>query len=473
MAKAGAKRIIIIDVAILVIMAIALAVSMFWSRDIELMLGLLYYTDASEVDPADVVVIESKNGVRAVAADGSGTLNVHFVDVGQGDCTIIELPDGKTMIIDGGENNKKVETAIQTFIDKTLPEDFSYFDYAILTHPDSDHCGSLDYVLSHYPARQVYRPNVEAVGTSSNPYVDPGKDSLTADARTKNTAAYASAVKAMYATTDDFTSKVDITDPAAIDTITDGTYTFDFYSPLSTKYTGEGDWNNYSPIMILEYKGFKYAMSGDAEEKNLEQFVQKIEAAKTDGVTDKYDAFTDGYCVNVIKAGHHGSENATTLEYLQAITTDAGAKGVYCVISCGEGNSYKHPHQAAIDRYLAIGVPEENILRTDKVGDITLTVREDESGEFKLFYGDNASITPEPTEPEPTGEEVLVYRTIGSVKLKWPIVAWVWYAVLTVLVIVHITLVLNSKNKVNGNGNNKSGGNNRNGGNGKRGGARR
>ncbi|MBD5131185.1 MAG: MBL fold metallo-hydrolase [Clostridiales bacterium] len=445
------KKLIIIDIAILVIVAIVLAVSMVWSTDIELKLGLLYYTD-EPVDESEIVVIESKNGVHVSATDGSGELNVHFVDVGQGDCTVIEFPDGKTMVIDGGENNKKTETAIQTFIDKTLPKDFTYFDYAILTHPDSDHCGSFDYVLTNYPAKEVYRPNVEAIGTDKNPYVDPGKTDLTSDARTKDTAAYAAAVKAMYAETEDFTSTVKITDPATCDTITDGTYTFDFYSPFSTKYTGEGEWNNYSPIMILEYKGFKYAMSGDAEEKNLEQFVEKIESAKTDGVTDKYDAFTDSYCVNVIKAGHHGSRNATTLDYLQAITTDAGAKGVYCVISCGEGNSYKHPHQEALDRYLAIGVPESNILRTDLVGDITLSVRTDENGEYKLFYGESASGAPiEPNDPEdpwiceyPT---VLVYRKIGSVKLKWPLVAWVCYAVLVVVAIVHIVYVTHGGDK--------------------------
>lgn len=441
------KKVCIFDIVLLVVVAAALGVSMLWSRDIEMSLGLLYYVEAGSVDEKDIVAEQTASGIYVSAAETDSALSVHFVDVGQGDCAIIEFPDGKTMVIDGGENNKATEAAIETFIDNTFDESFKYFDYAILTHPDSDHCGSLDYVLNNYPARVVYRPNVEAVGTNSNPYVDPGKADLTADAATKNTAVYANAVKAMYAPTaaHDFTPEVVITDPADPDqSITggegDGAYTFDFFSPLSSKYTGEGDWNNYSPIMILTYRGFRFAMSGDAEEKNLGEFVDRVNAAKTDGVTDKYDMFDDSFCVDVIKAGHHGSENATTVEYLEVMTSPSRVGSTYCVISCGEGNKYGHPHAAALERYKNIGVADENILRTDKAGDINFSVRVGEDGVYNLFYGDKSTpSTPEP-EPEPTPEPkmVLVYRELGGIKLTWAAVAWSCYAVLVLAAIVHI-----------------------------------
>ena len=294
------KKIFIADILLLVLLAVVLGISTVWSREIELKLGLLYYADKDTVDEKDIV--QPLNGGVFVSADGEapdgGTtdktdgLYIHYVDVGQGDCTVIEFPDGKTMIIDAGENKSATETAIQTFIDNTLPDGFEYFDYAILTHPDSDHCGSMDYVLERYPARVSYRPNVEAVGTSSNGYTDPGKTSdskLTDDAVTKNTAAYAACIKAMYAPTPDFTPTVYVTDPADdVQTITggteDNTYTFTFFSPLSQKYT---DWNDYSPIMILTYRGYNFALSGDAEKKNEAEFVAKVQAAKTDGVNDK------------------------------------------------------------------------------------------------------------------------------------------------------------------------------------------
>lgn len=469
------KLVFIIDIAILVIVAIALAVSMKWSQDIELKLGLLYYEDINNVDESDIVVLDKNSGGIRVSADGveditsegdggvipedSASMYVHYVDVGQGDCAVIELPDNKTILIDGGENNKTVESAIKTFIDNTFDSSFKYFDYAILTHADSDHCGSFDYVLNNYPARVVYRPNVEAVGTKSSPYTDQGKSDLTADAVTKDTAVYANAVKAMYQTTSDFTSKVYVTDPEAEEqTISGGEgddkYSLTFYTPLSTKYTGEGDWNNYSPIMILEYRGFKFAMSGDAEEKNLGEFVTRVANAKTDGVTDKYDVFDENYCVNVIKAGHHGSRNATTLDYLNAITSPSGAPNVYCVISCGKDNKYKHPHQEALDRYSAIGVRDENVLRTDVSGDITFSVHIDEhTGEYNLFYGDKATKPIDPTEPIIT---VLTYRTLGSIKLKWAVVAWTCYAVLVVIAAVHIVYTAMHSDGTNSSGNKSS-----------------
>lgn len=433
--KSTSKKIILIDILLLIVIGVVFGISMVWSHDIELKLGLLYYAEVEDTadEPQD-----TEDGGGEIDYSAYLDMYVHFVDVGQGDCTIIELPDGKTMVVDGGENKKEVETAVQTFIDNTFASDFKYFDYAILTHADSDHCGSLDYILGKYPARVVYRPNVEAVGTKANPYTDPGKSDLSSDALSKNTAVYANAVKAMYYASDEMTSVVNITDPSVeSQTITGGSgddkYSFTFYSPLSTKYSGEGDWNNYSPIMILEYRGFKFAMSGDAEEKNLEEFVAKVGSAKNDGVTDKYDAFTDSYCVNVIKAGHHGSRNATTLDYLNVLTTDSGASGVYCVVSCGEGNSYKHPHSEALERYKTIGVRDENILRTDLVGDITFSVRVNEQGAYNLYYGDKATKAP---------VLALTYKKLGSIDLTWSKVAWVIYAVIVLIAMGHIVYVV-------------------------------
>ncbi len=430
----------ILDIVAVVVLAVIIGITMPFSRKIEIELGLLYAVDASTVDESDVVYV---SGSTVAYADGeTASLSVHYLDVGQGDCTVIEFPDGKTMVIDGGENNKKTEQAIQSFIDVTLPTGFKYFDYAILTHPDSDHCGSLDYVLENYPARVVYRPNVEAVGTEKNPYSDPGKADLSAGAVTKDTAAYAKSVKAMYATTDEFTSRVLVTDPSDdSQTITGGAgddeYTFTFYSPLSVSYK---DWNNYSPIMILEYRGFRYALSGDAEKENEAEFVKKVADAKTDGVTDKYDVFTDYYTVNAIKAGHHGSSTSTSRDYLDVITTPDGAKSAFYIISCGAGNSYGHPHAETIDRLSEMGVPDENVLRTDIAGSIALTVRADESGEYKMFYGGKAAA------PVVT---VYVYRELLGIKLKWAVVAWTCFAVVAVLLTVHavVTVRKNSKRK--------------------------
>lgn len=468
----------IIGIFLLIILAVVLALSMTWSRDIELSLGLCYYVD-SDGNRVDVSVVKSQSNtqvkLQASGSSANGTLTVNFVDVGQGDCCIIEMPSGDFIIIDGGENKSSVRSSIDTFIENNLPDDFKYFDYCILTHPDSDHCGSLNYVLNNYPARVSYRPNVEAVGTASNPYEDPCT-SLTADAVEKDTAVYAKTIKAMYEPTaeHDFTPTVVVTDPSD-DSQTikvgmgDNECTLTFFTPLSTKYTGTGQWNNYSPVMVLEYQGYLFVMTGDAEEKNLGEFVSKVEAAKTDGVTDKYDIFDEDFCANVIKAGHHGSRNATTSEFLEIVTAPNAVENSYSVISCGEGNSYGHPHSEAVERIKNVGIKDENILRTDEAGDITFTVRMDEDGSYKLFYGDVvADDTPNGTpdvddtdtpgdipdlddtdtpDDTPDGDTdgndktetyTLVYRTIGGIKLTWAVVAWSVYAVVAIVVLAII-----------------------------------
>lgn len=354
---------------------------------------------------ASIVFFAPASFGRAIADEAGSAvpttvdaLQVHFVDVGQGDACIIRLPDERTILIDGGENAKEVEKSLQTFIDKTLGEDFTAFDYAILTHPDSDHCGSMDYILNAYPARICYRPNVEAVGTDKNPYTDPGKADLSPDAVTKNTAVYANAVKAMYtpAAAHDFTPEVRVTDARDdSQTITGGegeaAYSLTFYTPLSAKYTGEGDWNNYSPVMLLQYRGYRFMMSGDAEEKNLAEFVAKVKNAPTDNVEDKYDLFDDKFTTDVLKLGHHGSGNAITSEYFEAVTTEAGAQNLIAVISCGEGNKYGHPHEKALQILKDHRVPDENIKRTDRSGDITVSVQATTAGgetTYALKVGD-------------------------------------------------------------------------------------
>ncbi len=434
------KKIYFIDIAILIVVAIVLAITMPFAAEVEFALGLSYYVDANgeRVDPS-----------VASAEEAGKELHVHFVDVDQGDCCVIEFPNGEYAVIDGGENSKtKVEVKIDAFFEKYMPADFAYFDYCILTHPDSDHCGSLDYILNKYPAKVSYRPNVKATGEG---YTDPGAADLTADATSKSTGVYRNVINAMYDPTapHEFTPIVKVTD-AHDDTQTitvgsgDDVCTLTFYTPLSTRYTGEGDWNNYSPIMILDYRGFSFVMSGDAEEKNLEEFSARVKAAPTDGVDDKYDRFTDTFNADVIKAGHHGSENATTSEYLEIMTSPDGVSSTYSVISCGAGNKYDHPHQAALDRITGVGIKTENILRTDEKGNIDFSVKPDTDGTFKLFYGDAATekpVTPETDEPCVMPEYTLVHVKIGGVELRWTWLAWVCYAVIAIAVLIHIVYV--------------------------------
>ena len=93
-----------------------------------------------------------------VAARKEGELKIHFLDVGQGDCTVLEFPDGRSMIIDGGDGTFDNTAAILRYLNALK---IKKPDFMLLTHSDSDHCGGLDEVLEVKGAGVVYAPLIE------------------------------------------------------------------------------------------------------------------------------------------------------------------------------------------------------------------------------------------------------------------------------------------------------------------------
>ena len=345
--------------------------------------GLLAYAD----EPAAVEVV--------------GALNVHFLDVGQADSCIIELPDGKNMLIDAGENKKESKQAILNFVEENIKgtdgKTIKYFDYVILTHPDSDHCGGMADVLKKYPAKVFYRPNVYAdrAGDFTDPETaikDLGKNNI------KDTSTYYNAIRAGYNPDkvndvesvghvfDPLNDDISLIKPDSLKETDPNYYTFTFYAPLGKTYS---DWNDYSPVMILDYHGKRFMLSGDAEKNCEKGFVEK--AATKEG---KYSIFDDNFTVDVFKLGHHGSRTSSSEAFIEVMTTASSRKDVIAIISCGKGNSYGHPHSEVLDRLSNMGFSDENILRTDEVGTIDISVRGEKSEEteevsFNLYVNDS------------------------------------------------------------------------------------
>lgn len=377
-------------------------------------------------------------------------LSVHFVDVGQGDACIIEFPDNKTMLIDAGENHKSSKDALLAYIKDNINqpsgEDILFFDYVILTHPDSDHCGGMADVLAKYPAKVFYRPNVYTEDKNlEDAFADPREEiKAYGNANIKDTLVYYNAIKAGYNEdkvndvettvhiTDATNEAISVIEPQGIAKTDAQYYSFTFYAPIEKSFSGDGQWNNYSPIMILEYQNKRFAFSGDAEKKALASFVT---AAR--GGQGKYAVFDETYTVDVFKLGHHGSENATTADYLETLTTDASCPNVLAVISCGEGNKYKHPHQEALDILISHGFKEENILRTDVVSTIRIAVRgtQDTNGQtvWGLYLGETEKEPPASSAPDATASP---HGTFFLTKKQWIILALIVIAVLIVVFIV-------------------------------------
>lgn len=386
----------ILRIVVAVVLIAALLVSLIWADKIDRKLGLVKTEETAYGGNSTEEALAPGAQVEGVGDN----LNVHFVDVGQGDACIVELPDERTMLIDAGDthssNKKKLLSYIEENINDKDGNDIKYFDYAILTHPDSDHCGGMADVLTKYPAKTFYRPNVYSVyndDKSNDDWKDPEKEAIKAatganKANEKDTRAYDRALKAAYEGKLPFgeTPKVHISDAAdeSISVITPELeetdpeyYTFTFYAPVGNSYT---DNNNYSPVMILEYHGKRFMLSGDAEKEAEADFVAKATATDRE---EKYRIFDENFTVDVFKLGHHGSRTSSSEAFINVMTTPANCPNVIAIVSCGEDNSYGHPHKEVLERLKALGFTEENIVRTDVNGNIAMSVRatRDENGD--------------------------------------------------------------------------------------------
>ena len=316
-----------------------------------------------------------------VLAPGEGELQVHFMDVGQGDSILILFPDGKDMLIDCANynNSSAYRTETLAYIDTYVTD--GQLDYLMLTHCDSDHVYFMDEVLENYQVDNVFMPNVLATHDKVAEADLPQEqlDRFT-DEDTVSTACYADFFIAALTEPDcTVTLNVDPDEDTNSIVITDGTeqsdgsydgatYMLTFYCPTEEYYesTGFDDANGYSaaeyknavsPIGILEYNDVRIVLTGDSNEINEPTFVDRI----------------GGYIdCDVLKVGHHGSETSSTEEFLNAIDCE------YAVISCNaEGNTFSHPRQSTLDRFIE---DDMTIYRTDNNGNIVLTV--DENGEM-------------------------------------------------------------------------------------------
>lgn len=215
-------------------------------------------------------------------------LIVHFIDVGQGDSTFIELPNGETMLIDAGEREYGDKV-----VDYIYSQGYDTLDYVVATHPHSDHIGGMTDVLNTFPADNFYMTS----------YVNPTQtfdDMLTA---VENSGAAAHEVMSGSVILDEPELLVEVVAPKAL----------------------AEDSNNNSVVIKLTYGENKFLFTGDAEK------------AEEDGI------WTNIKC-DVLKVGHHGSDTSSTKNFLKKV------EPTYAVISCGLYNSYGHPDEAVLKR---------------------------------------------------------------------------------------------------------------------------
>lgn len=260
----------------------------------------------------EVVIEETTTESDKESAEESNEIaemQVHFIDVGQGDATLITC-DGEAMLIDAGDNTKG--TKIQSYISKQGVKNLKYL---VLTHPDADHIGAADVIVTKFDIDNVFMSDY-----------------------TKDNQTYRELIQAL----DNKNYKWSTPDVGS--TYSLGSATFTIIAP-NKQYS---DPNNASIGLLVQNGDNKFLFTGDAEEE-----------AEADIVTNGI-----GIDCDVYKAGHHGSNTASSKALLDAATPSV------VVISCAENNSYGHPHAEPMNNFRSMGM---KLFRTDEQGSIIAT----------------------------------------------------------------------------------------------------
>lgn len=233
-------------------------------------------------------------------------MEVHFMDMGQGDATLI-MCGGQNLLIDTAESDKG--TAIQNYLTKQGVEKL---DYLILTHPDADHIGAAPVIITKFEIDHVFMSNFE-------------KDNKT----------YQKLIQALD------NKRITAETPQVGTTFTLGTAVCTILAPNRTYE----DPNDASVAVFIQNGENKFLFTGDAEE-----------AAEKDILENGLELQADVY-----QAGHHGSRTSSSPAFLDAVQPKIA------VISCGEGNSYGHPHAQTLNEFRSRGIA---VYRTDEQGSI-------------------------------------------------------------------------------------------------------
>lgn len=236
-------------------------------------------------------------------------LQVHFINIGQGDATYIKTPGGADIIIDAG--NKAKGNIVVDFLKKKKVDDI---EVMIATHPDADHIGGLDEVLKAFKVESVYAPKVSH---TTQAY----KDFLIAVKNEKLT------IK---------TAKADVALPLK-------DVQAKFVGPV--KDYAKSDLNNWSAVLRVQYNKNSFLFAADAELASENDMIKAKKVLKAD----------------VLKVGHHGAKESTSVNFLNAV------KPKYSIISVGK-NGYGHPTTQTVSRLKGV---KSAIYRTDQKGTIT------------------------------------------------------------------------------------------------------
>ena len=264
-------------------------------------------------------------------------LKIYFVDVGQGDCTLIQTPERKNVLIDGGGSEfGSFDVGENILLPYLLDRGVTKIDYMMISHFDSDHIGGLFYIMENLKV-----------------------DNIIISMQGKNS--------------ENLKKFIQIVSEKQINLIIgkkgdyvkiDNTSYFEILFP-EEKLINDNILNNNSIVAKFVTNNLTMLFTGDVEEiaeKRLNELYRN---------TNKLQA-------DIIKVAHHGSKTSSILSFLELVNPKIALIGV------GENNNFGHPNEGVLERIKKLGA---QIYRTDQAGEISIAINHNGNIEISSFIG--------------------------------------------------------------------------------------
>ncbi|MCL2630115.1 MAG: MBL fold metallo-hydrolase [Firmicutes bacterium] len=289
-------------------------------------------------------------------------LEIHFIDVNQGDAMLVKFGDEKTMLIDAGTQGVYASGTAHNYYHtaggNTVPSatrnkymnylssnlDGNHIDYLVVTHPDADHINMLWTVVDTYSIGTVYANDAPSVNSSTGSLYLNDKIKSEADKAGGNVGEAIWVGESGADFKDIFGAQSD--------------YTVDIFG-AGYGFSGHSS-NNLSLMVTIEYAGRRVLLAGDAETQAENAFMAK---------------YSRGKDIDLLKVSHHGASSASQQSFIDFFDSIG-----YAVITVGEQNGYAHPASPVMNRLFNAGAVT---YRTNRHGNIVFFVGEDGSMGFK------------------------------------------------------------------------------------------
>lgn len=260
-------------------------------------------------------------------------LKIHFIDVGQGDATLIITLDNKKILIDGGGSvNSSFDVGKNTLIPYILDRGFTQIDIAIISHFDVDHVSAVLSVLEELKVKKVYISKQIEKSENYKKFLNITKQ--------KNVEVHELIAG----------NKIHI----------EKNLYFDVLWPKDEQIS-ENVLNNNSIVCNLHYKNFSMLFTGD------------IEKIAENEILNYYSSNSKLLKSNILKVGHHGSKTSSTKEFLDVV------RPKIAVIGVGKNNNFGHPNIDVLKRLEDLNA---SVYRTDLCGEITIEI--DNRSKYKI-----------------------------------------------------------------------------------------